>query len=101
MGFYGDRVLPHVIDLVMNTKQTREIRARVCTDLKGEVVEIGFGTGHNLPYLPGEVTQLRAVEPSVTSVRLAQARISATSIPVEVVGLDGQSIPLPDQSADA
>lgn len=47
MGVYRDRILPRVIDLMMNTKQTRQIRARVCSELKGEVVEIGFGTGHN------------------------------------------------------
>ncbi|MEY2431803.1 MAG: hypothetical protein QOC92_1528 [Acidimicrobiaceae bacterium] len=101
MGFYRDRVLPRLIDLVMNTKQTRQIRARVCAGLQGDVVEIGFGTGHNLPYLPAEVTQLRAVEPSARSVELARVRISASTVPVEVVGLDGQSIPLADDSADA
>ena len=65
MSFYGDRVLPHVINVVMNTKQTREIRRRVCADLAGDVVEIGFGTGHNLPFLPPTVQSLRAVEPGL------------------------------------
>ena len=101
MGFYGDRVLPHVINVVMNNKQTRRIRARVCEGLAGEVVEIGFGTGHNLPFMPAEVTRLRAVEPSHRSVDLARPRIAAAGIPVEVVGLDGQRLPLPDDSADA
>jgi ubiquinone/menaquinone biosynthesis C-methylase UbiE len=101
MSFYGDRVLPRIINVVMNTKQTREIRQRVCADLTGDVVEIGFGTGHNLPFLPATVESLRAVEPAGLGVRLAQERIAAAGVPVQVVGLDGQQLPMADQSADA
>jgi ubiquinone/menaquinone biosynthesis C-methylase UbiE len=101
MGFYDDRVLPHLINVVMNNKQTRAIRRRLCADLSGEVLEIGFGTGHNLPYLPPAVSRLHAVEPSGVGVRLANDRIAATTVPVEVVGLDGQRLPLPDESVDA
>ena len=101
MGFYDDRVLPHLINVVMNTKQTREIRQRVCVQLKGEVLEIGFGTGHNLPYMPASVTRLLAVEPSDRSVGLARERIQAARMPVEVVGLDGQRLPVGDASVDA
>ena len=101
MGFYGDRVLPHVINMVMNTKQTRTIRERVCAELKGEVLEIGFGTGHNLPFLPADVTRLLAVEPSSRSVELARERIASSPIEVEVVGLDGQRLPVEDESVDA
>src|SRR4051794_9698106 len=101
MSFYADRVLPRVINVVMNTKQTREIRQRVCAGLAGDVVEIGFGTGHNLPYFPPAVRSLRAVEPAGLGVRLAQDRIAAAAVPVQVVGLDGQRLPLADDSADA
>ena len=101
MSFYGERVLPRVINVVMNTKQTRTIRQRVCADLAGDVVEIGFGTGHNLPYLPAAVRSLRAVEPAGLGVRLAQARMAAAGVPVQVVGLDGQDLPIEDASADA
>jgi ubiquinone/menaquinone biosynthesis C-methylase UbiE len=101
VGFYDDRVLPHVINVVMNTKQTRAIRERVCGDLKGEVLEIGFGTGHNLPFIPTGVTRLLAVEPSARSVELARERIEATPTEVEVIGLDGQRLPIDDASVDA
>jgi ubiquinone/menaquinone biosynthesis C-methylase UbiE len=100
MSFYEDRVLPHLVNTVMNTKLTREIRGRVCSGLQGDVLEIGFGTGHNLPFLPAAVTRLRAVEPSQRSVGLAASRMAAAKVPVEVVGLDGQELPLPDDSAD-
>src|SRR3954468_11987849 len=101
MSFYGERILPRFINVVMNTKQTREIRQRVCADLTGDVVEIGFGTGHNLPYLPATVQSLRAVEPAGLGVRLARDRIAAAGVPVQIVGLDGQQLPLEDESADA
>jgi ubiquinone/menaquinone biosynthesis C-methylase UbiE len=101
MGFYDDRVLPHIINTVMNTKQMRKLRTRVCADLKGEVLEIGFGTGHNLPFMPADVTRLLAVEPSGRSVELARNRIEASPIDVEVVGLDGQKLPVADASVDA
>jgi ubiquinone/menaquinone biosynthesis C-methylase UbiE len=101
MGFYDDRVLPHVINVVMNNKHTREIRRRVCADLKGEVLEIGFGTGHNLPFLPADVVRLLAVEPSGRSVELARQRIANLPINVEVIGLDGQRLPVDDASVDA
>src|SRR3954453_19848827 len=101
MALYGDRVLPHLLNVVMNNKQSRRIRARVCEGLSGEVVEIGFGTGHNLPFVPATVTRLRAVEPSTRSVQLAQDRIKDAPFPVDVVGLDGQSLALVDGSADA
>jgi len=101
VGVYAERVLPHLINVTMNNKETRKTRARVCDGLEGVVVEIGFGTGHNLPFLPATVTRLLAVEPSRRSVDLARDRIAAAGVPVEVVGLDGQRLPLPDDSADA
>lgn len=101
MTFYRDRVLPHIINAVMDTKQTRAIRQRVCADLGGDVLEIGFGTGHNLPYLPSGVTRLLAVEPSNRSVALAKDRIDKAAVAVDVVGLDGQRLPVPDASVDA
>ena len=101
MSLYDEKILPRVINVVMNNKQTREIRARVCSGLSGDVVEIGFGTGHNLPFLPAAVTRVRAVEPAGLGVRLARDRIAAAGVPVEVIGLDGQQLPIPDASADA
>jgi ubiquinone/menaquinone biosynthesis C-methylase UbiE len=100
MGWYDDRVLPRVINVVMNTAQTRRIRARVCAGLAGDVVEIGFGTGHNLPFLPGEVQRLLAVEPSGLGVDLGAKRRAASPIPIEIIGLDGQRLPLADGSVD-
>jgi ubiquinone/menaquinone biosynthesis C-methylase UbiE len=89
-----------MINKVLNTKHTREIRERVASGLSGDVVEIGFGSGLNLPHLPSAVTSVKAVDPSETAARLARERIAASKAPVEIIGLDGQRLPLPDNSAD-
>ncbi len=101
MGFYGDRVFPRAMNRLMDTDQTREVRARVCASLSGDVVEIGFGTGLNLPHLPPTVTIVRAVDPLERGRALASARIAASPVSVEFVGLDGQVLPLGDDSVDA
>jgi ubiquinone/menaquinone biosynthesis C-methylase UbiE len=101
MNFYDDHVLPRIINVAMNTKENRKIRSRVCAELTGDIVEIGFGTGHNLPFLPPAAKSLRAVEPSQLGVRLARTRIAHSSVPVEVVGLDGQRLPMEDDTADS
>ena len=101
MGIYGDHVLPRLINVACNTKVAREERARVCAGLSGEVVEIGFGSGLNIPYYPGEVSRVAAVEPADIGWKLAQERIAATATPIERSGLDGQSLPFADDSFDA
>ena len=101
MSFYRQRVFPRVMNVLMNTKETRRIRERVCAPLHGEVVEIGFGTGHNLPFLPDGVTRVRAIDPLAKGRELARDRITAAPCPVEFVGLDGQLLPLGADSADA
>ena len=101
MGLYGDHVLPRIINVACDMKVAREQRGRVCEGLSGEVVEIGFGSGLNVPYYPGAVTRVAAVEPADIGWKLAGKRLAATSTPVERAGLDGQSLPFADGSFDA
>ena len=101
MRIYADRVFPRILNALMDNKETRRIRARVCAPLSGDIVEIGFGTGHNLPFLPKAVSSLRAIDPMGRGRELAAARLEASSVPVTFVGLDGQRLPLENSSADA
>ncbi len=101
MGFYRERVFPRVINVACNTKETRRIRAAVCEPLAGDVLEIGFGTGLNLPHLGPAVTRLLAVDPMRTAPQLAADRLKETHVDVDFVGLDGQRLDLPDDSVDA
>lgn len=101
MGVYGDQLLPRFIDVACNTKVVWPQRRRVCDGLAGDVVEIGFGSGLNVPFYPPEVTRVAAIEPADVGWKLAQKRVGAVTIPVERSGLDGQSLPFPDDRFDA
>jgi ubiquinone/menaquinone biosynthesis C-methylase UbiE len=101
VGIYRDQVLPRIQNKVMNTKVTRETRARICEGLHGQVVEIGFGTGLNVGDYPDDVTKVVAIEPSAVCMRIAEPRIAESSTPVEMGGLDGQRLDLPSEQFDA
>ncbi|MET7451388.1 class I SAM-dependent methyltransferase [Streptomyces sp. NPDC005574] len=101
MGFYAERVLPRIINVACGAKTAEPLRRRVCAGLVGEVVEIGFGTGHNVPFYPASVTGVTAVEPSDLGWKLAGERVKGSRVPVRRAGLDGQSLPFEDNSFDA
>ena len=101
MGFYGERVLPRILNTVCGTKTVEPLRRRACRGLAGDVVEIGFGSGLNVPVYPAAVTRVAAVEPSDVGWKLAAKRLGATTVPVQRSGLDGQSLPFAGDSFDA
>ncbi len=101
VGVYRDHVLPRLVDLTCGASGLERYRARAAAGLSGRVVEIGFGSGHNVPHYPPEVRQVLAVEPASVARRLAEKRVRASAVPVAHVGLDGQQIPLDDASCDA
>jgi ubiquinone/menaquinone biosynthesis C-methylase UbiE len=82
-------------------KVTEPLRRRVCDGLAGDVVEIGFGSGLNVPFYPRSIAQVAAVEPADLGWKLAGKRLGETSVPVLRSGLDGQSLPFADDSFDA
>jgi SAM-dependent methyltransferase len=98
MGLYRDHVLPRIANCACGLKAVAPLRQRVCEGLEGEVVEIGFGSGHNVPFYPEAVTRVAAVEPADLGWKLAEKRLSETRVPVERSGLDGQSLPFEDDS---
>lgn len=101
MGIYHDQVLPRIVNVACGLKANRPMRERVCAGLAGRVLEIGFGSGLNVPYYPSSVTEVAAIEPSDVAWKLAAKRVAASSVPVERAGLDGRSLPFPDDSFDA
>lgn len=100
MGVYEQQILPRLIDLVLGTKAMGELRSRALDGISGTVLEIGFGSGTNLPYYPAEVRRVLAVDPATVGRKLAARRLAASSIPVEFIGLDGETLPLDDHSVD-
>jgi ubiquinone/menaquinone biosynthesis C-methylase UbiE len=101
MALYRDVVFPRLMNRAMDNATTRETRDRVCRGLAGEVLELGFGSGLNLPHLPATVTTLHAVDPSAGAARLAAGRVRQSRVRVVHAGLDGQSLPFDDASLDA
>ena len=95
-----DQVLPRLIDVALGGRDFARIRARVATGLSGEVLEVGFGSGLNVPHYPAAVRRVQAVDPATTGRKLAARRVTASPVPVDYVGLDGHSLPVDSASID-
>jgi SAM-dependent methyltransferase len=101
MSLYEDRILPRILNRACGAKTLEPVRRRVCQGLAGDIVEIGFGSGLNIPFYPAAVTSVAAVEPCDVSWRLAGERLSASNVQVFRSGLDGQDLPFEDNNFDA
>lgn len=101
MSFYDEKVLPHLIDLACSTKPTRKQREKIVHLAEGDVLEIGFGSGLNLPfYDKGKVRKVFGLEPSAGMRRKAQPNVDASGIDVEFIDLPGEEIPLEAKCVD-
>ncbi len=100
MGFYTDRVVPRITNLALSGAELDRIRGRVASGLEGEVLEVGFGSGRNVPHYPRAVKRVQAVDPATAGRKLAASRVAASPVPVEYVGLDGQALPAGSASID-
>lgn len=104
MGLYARHVLPKLIDAACAQKPMSELRACYVPRLRGRVLEIGFGTGHNLKhYASGDAApeSLHALEPAPDIVALASARIAQAPFPVEVLASSAEDIPAENGTFDA
>lgn len=99
MPIYVDRVLPYLIDVALG-RPFEKTRARVASGLSGQVLEVGFGSGRNIPHYPTAVDRVFAIDPSAGARAIAAKRLASSSVPVEFVGLDGQDLPLPESCVD-
>jgi ubiquinone/menaquinone biosynthesis C-methylase UbiE len=102
VSFYDDRILPHLIKLACSSKPTSKQREKIVHRAYGDVLEIGFGGGLNLPYYDrNRVRRVFGLEPSAGMRRSAARMIEASEIDVELIDLPGEEIPLDDTSVDS
>jgi SAM-dependent methyltransferase len=101
VAIYNDKVLPRLINIACGERSLAPWRQKVCEGLSGAVVEIGFGSGHNVPYYPSDIDVVYAVEPSSLAMKLASKRMTSAFVSIQHVGLEGQAISLADASCDA
>ena len=100
MGFYADHVFPRLMDWGMGTRKFRQERQQALAPLHGAVLEIGFGTGLNLPHYPMAVTSLTAMDPATLLPKKVARRISEGSLQVELVRLSAEALPFEDGRFD-
>ena len=93
MGLYGRYIFPRILDWTMSLPAVAEQRPRALAEAHGDVLEIGFGTGLNLPYYPAAVARLTAVDPSAALGKRVGRRIDAARMPVETLHHDAVSLP--------
>jgi len=101
VGFYRERVLPRLVDRACGSPGLRAWRLTATEGLTGQVLEIGFGSGLNVDLYPPSVERVYAVEPAEVARGLAERRLARSSAAIEHVGLDGQAIPLADETCDS
>lgn len=101
VGIYSDRIFPWVIDKLMDRPVMSEQRRQVLEPVKGDVLEIGFGTGLNIPFYSNAVDRLTVVDPNAGMHRRAAKRISQCPLSIESVKLraDG-ALPLDENRFD-
>ncbi len=101
MGIYSNLVIPYCIDFAMSGSTLQSYRQNLLADVSGEILEIGFGTGLNLSYYPDNVNKITTIDPNPGMQRLARSRIAKSQITVNYKVLNGESLPMPNDSFDS
>ena len=100
MGFYDAWLFPRVLDLVMQQKQMVPFRERIGKAASGRVLDIGIGSGLNLPFYEEQADHVCGVDPSAELLQFAKERAQKAHVPVELLRGSGEALPLDDKSID-
>jgi ubiquinone/menaquinone biosynthesis C-methylase UbiE len=100
MGFYDTSVLPRLLDLVMRNKQLAGYRHQTIGAARGHVLEIGVGSGLNLPIYGSAVDQVCGIDPSPELLNCASERLSSAHVPVLLVQASAEQLPFADAAFD-
>jgi ubiquinone/menaquinone biosynthesis C-methylase UbiE len=100
LGFYQRRILPRLIHFGMRQKQLAPLRERLVAGMRGRVLELGVGSGLNLPFYPRELELLLGLDPSRELLEMARRQITWMHFPVELNEGRAEDIPLDDAAVD-
>lgn len=101
MGIYDKHILPRVLDFALRNKESARLRALRIPQARGDVFEVGIGSGLNLPFYSQQVRRVYGADPSVELGRMARKRAAGQRVPVEFLVQSAESaIPLGDASVD-
>lgn len=101
MGFYSRVIFPYLLDLSLSDPISTKYRKAILSEVAGEVLEIGFGTGLNLPHYPENITKITTIDPNQGMNRLARKRIENSRITVDNRLLSSDDLPFLDNSFDS
>ncbi|MBE9040556.1 class I SAM-dependent methyltransferase [Oscillatoriales cyanobacterium LEGE 11467] len=101
MRFYSQVLFPRLLDWAMSDPVLDRYRQDILAEVEGEILEIGFGTGLNLPHYPPHVFKITTIDANPGTSSLAQKQIQASSIEVENHILNGESLPMADNTFDS
>ena len=100
MSIYDKWILPRLTDFAMRNKEATRYRSQLVPRARGAVLEIGVGSGLNLPFYGTRVARLVALDPSEELLRMARKKAGAASVPIEFLAHTGEEIPLDDGTFD-
>lgn len=101
MGLYGRHIFPRLMDWVMSGNEFQRLRALLLQDARGEVLEIGLGTGLNLPHYPQAVSQLHAVDPVQLLPNRVAHRSESVSFPIQIERVSAETLPFDGRTFDS
>jgi len=100
MGFYQNQIVPLLIDLTMRRRDLAVYRSRVVPAAEGHVLEIGIGSGLNLPFYTRNVERVTGLDPSPKLLSMTQQNLRPGSSPIELINGSAEAIPLESNSVD-
>jgi ubiquinone/menaquinone biosynthesis C-methylase UbiE len=101
MNLYSRYLFPRLMDRMMGDENLSRYRRQLLADVTGEVLEIGFGTGLNLPHYPASVQKVTAIDANAGMNAIAQKRLATSPITVDYRVLNGEQLPIADQAYDS
>lgn len=101
MSFYSRVIFPRICNFALDNPLVSEQRRQLLADAGGEILEIGFSTGLNLPHYPPEVQKIAAIDPNAGMRRLAERRIKESKIEVDFHQISSECLPFDDNSFDS